>query len=467
MVVRRQRIRDPLHGLIEFRDEQFEQVLWRAMQTRPFQRLRRVKQLGFSELVYPGASHTRFAHSVGTFHIGRQLMQLITLHNTCHINSSKVNQVLAATLLHDVGHGPFSHAFEDVGERLGWKTVTHESWTARLIRDSEISTVLAALGSGFANDVADVFRHDRLGDMYEAVVSSQFDADRLDYMQRDRLMTGTQHGAIDFAWLLTNIEVGRVRMGVDDADYVQDVETFVLGSKAVSAAETYVLGLLQLYQTVYLHKATRGVEKLFTELLVRVCQSVQSGDASKTSLPDIHPIVQFAQNPESMEVYLSLDDTVIWGAVPLLVAAPDPAIAELATRLRDRKLYQCIDILHLIERGSERKASGVPAPASCCARIFKRLKAWKDDNPGSSHHLLLDKTSRAPYKRFDESKGPLNQIRIRSACGGDLVDIATRSAVVNAIPKIEIWRAYVPRDNRKLQKLVEDTVRETQNGQPD
>jgi HD superfamily phosphohydrolase len=113
-----QRIRDPLHDLIEFDLERshLERVLWRVIQTRPFQRLRRIKQLGFSDFVYPGATHSRLLHSVGVFHTARRLMKVIEKHVTA--KDPRVDQALAAALLHDLGHGPFSHAFEKIGERF-------------------------------------------------------------------------------------------------------------------------------------------------------------------------------------------------------------------------------------------------------------------------------------------------------------------------------------------------------------
>ena len=459
MSYRRQRIRDPLHGLIEFRAEHFEHVLWQAIQTRPFQRLRRVKQLGFSEFVYPGATHTRFAHSLGTFHVARQLMEIIKRHKFTGIDEPKIQQVLAATLLHDLGHGPFSHAFEDVGKRLKLKSVDHEKWTERLIRETEIAEALKAMGSGFANDVADIFKRGHPESMYEAAVSSQFDADRLDYMQRDRLMTGTNHGAIDFAWLLANIEIGEVPHGVDDDPYGGSLETFVLGAKAVSAAETYVLGLLQLYQTVYFHKATRGIEKLFTELLVRVFESIRDNRVCQTGLPESHPLVKFALAPENLDVYLSLDDAVVWGAIPMLAEAKDTVIAELAGRLRDRKLYKCLDVWQL----TAQLVADTDRVRRCCPEILERLKTRVIPGLAESHHLLLDQAARAPYKRFDESKGPLNQIRIRTADGGNLVDINSRSAIVPAIPSVELWRVYLPADQHDLRKRVQDTVREVVN----
>jgi uncharacterized protein len=142
-------------------------------------------------------------------------------------------------------------------------------------------------GSGFANDVADNIKKGGQ-DLYGAVVSSQFDADRLDYVQRDRLMTGTQHGAIDYEWLVANIEIGMVQAGVDEAQ-LKPIETFVLGPKAVYAAESYVLGLFQMYPTVYFHKATRGAEKLFGELLLRTLSLIQDSSLKRTGLPSTHP----------------------------------------------------------------------------------------------------------------------------------------------------------------------------------
>ena len=114
-----QRVRDPVHNLIEFNAEQFERTLWRVIQTRPFQRLRRIRQLGFSELVFPGAVHTRFSHSIGVFHTARQLMELIGREMGEGAGKHQIEVALAASLVHDVGHGMFSHSFEEVGKELG------------------------------------------------------------------------------------------------------------------------------------------------------------------------------------------------------------------------------------------------------------------------------------------------------------------------------------------------------------
>jgi uncharacterized protein len=145
------------------------------------------------------------------FHTARKLVGVIENNlGARRAEPSKAQIALAAALVHHVGHGPFSHAFEDVGRRLGIKLAHHERLSDILIRDSEVSAPLRDLGSGFASDVADVVGSEGPKNIYGAVVSSQFDADRLDYMRRDRMMTGTHHGAIDFDWLLSNIEVGEV-----------------------------------------------------------------------------------------------------------------------------------------------------------------------------------------------------------------------------------------------------------------
>ncbi len=150
-----------------------------------------------------------------------------------------------------------------MSKRLKLPFAEHEQVSAALIRDSEMASVLnSELGSRFAHDVATLLERRSRGNLYDAVVSSQFDADRLDYMQRDRLMTGLQSSGVDPVWLLANLEVASVPTGADN-NAAGSVETLVLGPKAVQTAESYVVALFHLYPNVYLHKATRGAEQVF------------------------------------------------------------------------------------------------------------------------------------------------------------------------------------------------------------
>ncbi|MBL8629438.1 MAG: HD domain-containing protein [Rhodospirillaceae bacterium] len=456
-----QRIRDPLHNLIEFDTSEFEKVMWNVLQTRPFQRLRRVKQLGFSDLVYPGATHSRFAHSVGVFHLARQLMKIIQRHLGSDFEQTKAQTALAAALVHDLGHGPFSHSFEDVGRRLNLKLANHELVSELLIKDGEVGETLKTLGSGFANDVSSVIKSRGVWSIYNAVVSSQFDADRLDYMQRDKLMTGTQHGAIDFKWLIGNLQVGKVPYGVDEKS-LTELDTFVLGPKAIYAAEAYILGLFQLYPTVYFHKATRGAEKIFTELMVRVIKLVQEDHVAKTGIAKGHPIERFATDPDKLEHVLELDDSVILGALSQFASAKDPVISKLASRLRDRQLYKSQNLREQIGHklatiSSVEDGEFTQLIDAGCVKIKERILEWKEQKENNEARILYDQEERAPYKKFQESKGPLNQVRIKTT-NGELVDLVARSKVVRAIEPFKLFRVYHEESDEEVVKFIKDEI---------
>ena len=463
-MAKRQRIRDPLHDLIEFGRDPFDQALWKVVCSRPFQRLRRIKQLGFSELVYPGATHSRFAHSLGVFHTARLLMQNIERHLGDDFNLIKAQHALAAALVHDLGHGPFSHAFESVGERFGWEMVKHENMSVALINDSEIAEIFNdACGAGFCSDVADKVKGP--GDLYGAVVSSQFDADRLDYMRRDRLMTGSQQSHIDFKWLLENIEVGKVPTSTDDiqAGYI---ETFVLGKKAVFAAESYVLALFQLYPTIYLHKATRSAEMLFKELLFSIFDHVihQTPRLSEiTGLPRNHPLILFAQEPNNIERFLDLDDTVVWGAFSMMTSAEDNFISKTSKRLLDRDLFKSIDVIKMAEAKTNQDKKGDQESADYVektrAAVKLKVQAFVEDNPDYSKRILIDEGERNPYTKFDETKGPLNQIMIRiEGEGNNLADLGRQSEVVRAIKPFRFFRIYIDKDDAEARDKILDVI---------
>jgi len=458
MLVIRQRIRDPLHNLIEFRADHFENTMWNVIQSRSFQRLGRVKQLGFSELVYPGATHTRFSHSVGVFHTARLLVRVITEHlGEKRYEPPKAQTALAAALLHDVGHGPFSHTFEEVGKRLGLKMARHEALSDILIRSGDISAALREWHSGFASDVADVVSRDSPKDIYGAIVSSQFDADRLDYMRRDRLMTGTHHGAIDFDWLLSNIEIGQVEYGVDE-ESVGKVETFVLGPKATYAAESCLLGLFQLYPTIYFHKTTRGAEKIFSEILYRAINLVRDGSIGMIGLPDTHPLVLFAKRPEEIENIVRLDDTVIWGALSMMADAKDETVSAFSKRLRDRNLFKCFDVRDSIVQKLE-NAAEPDLVDSICVAVREKIESWLEENRVGAPRILVDQAEREPYRQFTESKGPLNQIMLRGR-NQDLIDVSKLSKVVAAIETFKLFRVYTAKEDGQASNFIKQAISE-------
>jgi uncharacterized protein len=452
-----QRVRDPLHDIVEFKAEQFENVMWDVVQTRPFQRLRRVKQLGFSELVFPGATHTRFAHSIGVFHIARRLMNIIEKHvGTQGFEQYRANVALAAALVHDVGHGPFSHSFEDAGKKLGIAFTKHEEISAELIAAGEIADAMRPLGgAGFASEVSQLIKIDGPTDIYSAVVSSQFDADRLDYIQRDPMMAGTKHSRIDFTWLISNIEVGEVSEGVDE-EFASKKQTFVLNPKAFYAAEAYILGLFHLYPTVYFHKATRSAEKMFTHILLRLFQLLNDNNLSRTGLQASNPLIQFLISPNA-STFLCLDDTVVWGSLHELAGAADEVLSDLSVRLRDRKLFKSIDI-----REDFLQEFGRPVDDTvldkCCVLASDSIADWLSSRTDQLPRIIADEGTRPTYKPLSEGKGALNQIHIKS--NGGLMDMSTKSKAVAASGTFKFLRAYTKDEDEEAKMFMHRTIKE-------
>jgi HD superfamily phosphohydrolase len=379
--------------------------------------------------------------------------------------NSKEQMATAAALVHDIGHGPFSHAFEKIGERFDLKMARHETVSDWLIRNGEVAELLREIGKGFADDVADMVSSSGTPTIYSAVVSSQFDADRLDYMRRDRLMAGTQHAGIDFEWMIENLELGEVEHRVGETRFPA-VQTFVLGRKAIFAAEAYVLGLFQLYPTVYLHKATRGAEKIYIELLARAIVLVKDGSVQKTGLPETHPLVKFAKTPDDIECALALDDTVVWGALALMADSGDECVSQLAKRMRDRKLYKCIDVRAKIAHDRNDKDAVSEQADQICASMMDEfvrcLDEWSHACPDAPPRILVDETERSPYKELTEDKGPLNQINIRTE-GGHLEDLSNRSNVVKALKTYKAFRVYHADGDdeakRKITDIMESGIR--------
>ena len=441
-----QRIRDPVHDLILFSGEAFEQLIWSLINTREFQRLRRVRQLGFSELVYPGATHTRFSHSVGVFHTARFLVKLLKRLLGSGFGSDRADVAVCAALLHDLGHGPFSHTFEGVLTSRGMKK-RHEEWSAEIIRgDTEVHEALFQYDKSLPDAVANLLEQEQPADIYASIVSSQFDADRLDYLRRDKLMTGTEQGGFDLAWLLNNLEVERLTIGGDDDADPFEVDGFIIGSKALQAAEGYLLGRFHLYTQVYLHKTTRSAEKMFARLLDFVAARINNGETGLTGLPEGHPLVAFVENGcDRLEDYLELDDAVMMAALGMLSYAADPRIAELAARIRHRQLFKCFDV-----RATADPVGGNARPA------FRRLlnEARRNGEFDQEIDVLEDSTAVSPYKVHEfESKSALEKILIRRSGDGRPEDVARLSPVVEALGERKIFRIYTR--NKPAAELVQ------------
>lgn len=197
-----------------------------------------------------------------------------------------------------------------------------------------------------ADEVAELLRGEP-SDLYAAVVSSSFDADRLDYLQRDKFMTGSGAGGIDLDWLIDNLRITTVTSDVDGEaeEAAPPISTFCFAEKAAQAAEAFILARYHLYSQVYFHRTTRGIEQLLIAFQKRLSDLVSAGATAQACLSDDHPLVTFYSSKQpSISGYLALDDTAVWSAVEAATRGTDGELKALAIRLRDRGRLKAIEI---------------------------------------------------------------------------------------------------------------------------
>ncbi len=184
---------------------------------------------------------------------------------------------------------------------------------------------------------------------------------------------------------------------------------------------------------------------------------MREGSVTSTGLTASHPLVKFAKDTENIDCAIALDDTVVWGALSLMADASDLRIAALAKRLRDRKLYKCIDVRTRIAHEKGDAAASSAEADRVCADIRDDISAWSDSQTDSVPRALIDQQSRSPYKRITETKGPLDQINIRTD-GGHLVDLAQRSKVVAELQAYKLLRIYHDGDDAEARNKINEII---------
>jgi HD superfamily phosphohydrolase len=309
-------LRDPVHNLITLDGEEGALIL--GLLDRPeFQRLRRIRQMGLSFLTYPSAEHSRWVHSVGVYHIARRMLDVLReRHGSDSTEYQELKtmrrEILVAALLHDIGHGPFSHLFEKaikgpVGAPTGYPS-KHEQWSQRIISERlgqflQDNDVRVNLVSSLLDE------KDRRYLLAKDFISSQLDADRMDYLLRDSKAVGAKYGEYDLEWLLHSVRIGKVQV----RGQPQAVLRLCFDSrKAVHVVEEYIQAREFMYLQVYIHKTTRAYEALFKNILA-LAQRICDGDPAKAPQPCPLALAKMlARQPVSTDEYLSLDDFRIW-----------------------------------------------------------------------------------------------------------------------------------------------------------
>ena len=315
-------LKDPVHSYIHIHYE----VIWNCLDSKEFQRLRRIRQLGGDFQVYPTAEHSRFSHSLGVYEIVRRMVtEVKTL--CAELTEYEKVCVMLAGLLHDVGHGPFSHAFEHVTNH------SHEEYTAKIILgDTELNSILRAVSKKMPEDIVSIIQHTHENDILNQIVSGQLDADRMDYLLRDSYFTATSYGQFDLERILRTMRVRKTSEGR---------KVIVVKHTGIHSVEDYIMARYQMYWQVYYHPVARSYEAVFIQLFNRLKDIFKD---NKDYFEDMKVLIPFLEKAEVREEeYFRLDENSLLYCCALIQDKADAIAADLAKRLQNRKLFEYVD----------------------------------------------------------------------------------------------------------------------------
>ncbi len=424
-------LRDPVHGLVSFEAEE-ERVVEALIDTPEMQRLRRVRQLGVTALAFPGAEHTRFAHAVGAAFVMKQLLaRLRAIHEELpywhRVTTDRARDALAAALLHDVGHGPLSHLFEDAIPG----TPHHEVWTERIVLDSStgVHRVLASFDPQMPARVAALVRGEHELPYLAKAVSGTFDVDRCDYLLRDAHATGVRYGVFDLDWLLRSL---RFAPGAPAAAPSLAID----GAKGLPAIEAFILARLFMFQQVYLHKATRAAEWMIHRALGRAAECILDGER----LPQVPRGIELGANGEQMPLsdYLELDDAVIAVAMHAWEGSRDSPLADMCKRIRERRLFKTFELFgeQALAAGSQEalaRAREVASAHGLDPDVYVGLDTASDIPFGGEKEPLLVVFQKGPARPLSDVSFILTRLagqvlsRVRLVFAPELRDDITRA----------------------------------------
>lgn len=308
--------RDPLYGYIEVHDD----VIKKLIDSSAFQRLRRIRQLSGVQMVFHGAEHSRFSHSLGVYELARRFSNIECIKSSFDERTRLL--LLATALLHDVGHGPYSHAFEDV-----FQTNHEEVGTRIILKNKEIRSILDEVDDNFALDIVSVLKKEHRFIIVEQLISSQLDVDRLDYLARDAYHTGVTYGSIDVDRIMRVLRIkdGRV----------------VFKESGIHAIENYLISRYHMYWQVYYHEAARAYEVILEKIYVRFSDLLKQGFDFKTN---VSMLKRFIDHHEDDEAFLEIDDFYMNGLILSFKHSEDHILKSLADDFLNRHIWKYLDI---------------------------------------------------------------------------------------------------------------------------
>src|SRR5690625_752155 len=410
--------KDPVHRYVRVRDR----VIWDLIATPEFQRLRRIKQLGTTYLTFHGAEHSRFNHSLGVYEIVRRILNKFADQNVAIDQQTRLVSLCAA-LLHDLGHGPFSHSFEKVFQ------LDHEDFTRQIILGhTKVNDVLKRVAPDFPEQVASVIDQTYDNTLVVHLISSQIDADRMDYLQRDAYYTGVSYGHFDMERIL------RVMRAVDDG--------LVIKSTGMHAVEDYIMSRYQMYWQVYFHPVTRSAEVILINILQRVKDLYEQKDYEFKVAPT--HFESFFTEKIDLEQYLRLDESVILYYFQQWLDEDDVILRDLCDRFINRRLFKYVEYNPMDED-----------------RVFNRLaKLFEKINIDPKYYLVVDKSSDLPYDVYGGLDDMYETMPIYLRMSDHLLkELSTHSHIVEAISgkRRTDYKLYFPLD--QLESLSNDPIK--------
>ena len=306
--------KDPVHNFIYVS----EFVIWNLINTKEVQRLRRIRQLGTTYLTYHGAEHSRFSHSLGVYEVARRVLSSFARNEYISLSEEDQLVALSAALLHDVGHGPFSHSLESVVGKH------HEDWTIRIIKDpeTEVNQVLSNVDATLPDKVASVFQKTYHNKIITQLITSQVDADRMDYLVRDSLFTGVDYGRYDLDRLIRTLRPYE--------------DKIVAKRSGLHTVEAYVLARYFMYWQVYFHPVVRSAEVLLKKIFERA--NLLAHEQTLAYLPK--ELKNLFLHTPSLNDYLRLDEAGIQYTFAQWTEEKDNVLSDLASRFLNRRLFK-------------------------------------------------------------------------------------------------------------------------------
>jgi uncharacterized protein len=313
---KRKIINDPIYGFVTLPED----IIYDLINHPWFQRLRRIKQLGMTNLVYPGALHTRFHHAIGAMHLMTEAVKVLQSKGV-RITDEEAKGVCIAILLHDIGHGPFSHSLEE-----SIVNIHHEDLSAMLMEK------LNEFFEGKLDLALKIFNNKYHKHFLHQLVSSQLDVDRLDYLKRDSFFTGVSEGVISTDRIIKMLNVVK--------------DELVVESKGIYSIEKFIIARRLMYWQVYLHKTVVAGEKLLVNILKRAKELALSGQVLFASPPlalfleNNFTKKDFEKKPELLESFVLLDDYDVFSAIKVWAYHDDKILRTLSQNMVHRNLYK-------------------------------------------------------------------------------------------------------------------------------